>query len=158
LPNDVAVFEIAGFIARRQGQWEQCTRNLERAIELDPRGVLLILGVAHTYQFHRRFFDMAAALDRGLRVAPGDPTFRLWRAQVDFDSRADIQPKHEVIQSIVTEDPSAAYVIAEQWLDVALCRRDVAEMASALASLSPEGMQRVRPPLKRHLLRHVLRR
>jgi hypothetical protein len=48
---------------------------------------------------------------------------------------------HEVIQSIITEDPSASYVIAEQWLDVALCRRDAAEMASALASLSPEGRQ-----------------
>ena len=47
---------------------------------------------------------------------------------------------HEVIQSIIAEDPSASYVIAEQWLDVALCRRDAAEMASALASLSPEGM------------------
>jgi tetratricopeptide (TPR) repeat protein len=30
--------------------------------------------------------------------------------------------------------------IADQWFDVALCRRDAAEMASALASLPPEGM------------------
>ena len=149
LPNDSAVFEITAFIARRQGRWEQCTRNLERAIELDPRGVLLLQGVAHTYEFQRLFVDMAAALDRGLTVAPGDPTFRLWRAQVDFDSRADIQPMHRVIQSIVAEDPSAAYVIAEQWLDVALCRRDAGEMASALASLSPEGMQRFNVPVPR---------
>ena len=141
LPNDVAVFEITGFIARRQGQWEQCTRNLDRAIELDPRGVLLILGVADTHNFQRHFSEAAAAYDRGLTVAPGDPTFRLRRAEVDFDSRADIQSMHEVIQSIVTEDPSASYVIAEPWLEVALCRRDAAEMASALASLSPEGTQ-----------------
>ena len=141
LPNDVAVFEITGFIARRQGQWEKCTRNLERAIELDPRSVLLILGVGDTQNFQRHFSEAAAAYDQGLTVAPGDPTFRLRRARVDFDSRADIQPMHEVIQSILTEDPSAAYVIAEDWLDVALCQRDAAEMASALASLSPEGIQ-----------------
>ena len=141
LPNDVAVFEITAFIARRQGHWEQCTRNLDRAIELDPRGVLLILGVGDTHNFQRHFSEAAAAYDHGLRVAPGDPTFRLRRAQVDFDSRADIQPMHEVIQSIITEDPSASYVIADQWLDAALCRRDAAEMASVLASLSPEGRQ-----------------
>jgi serine/threonine-protein kinase len=141
LPNDVAVFEITGFIARRQGQWEKCTRNLERAIKLDPRGVLLILGVGDTQNFQRHFSEAAAAYDQGLTVAPRDPTFRLCRARVDFDSRADIQPFHEVIQSILTEDPSAAYVIAEDWLDVALCQRDAAEMASALASLSPEGIQ-----------------
>jgi hypothetical protein len=103
--------------------------------------VLLILGVGDTHNFQRHFSEAAAAYDHGLRVAPGDPTFRLRRAQVDFDSRADIQPMHEVIQSIITEDPSASYMIAEQWLDVALCRRDAAEMASALASLSPEGRQ-----------------
>src|SRR5262249_54381890 len=68
LPNDVAVFEITAFIARRQGRWEQCTRNLERAIELDPRGVLLILGVGDTQNFQRRFAEATAAYERGLTV------------------------------------------------------------------------------------------
>jgi TolB-like protein len=142
LPNDAAVFEITPFIARRQGHWEQSTRNLERAVDLDPRNVFVLQSVAQNYQFMRRFFDMAAALDRALAIAPGDPTFRMWRAQVDLESRADTQPMHEVIQRIVTEDPNAVGVITEQWLDLALCRRDAAETASALASLSPEGMQR----------------
>jgi tetratricopeptide (TPR) repeat protein len=42
----------------------------------------------------------------------------------------------------VTEDPSAVDAIAEQWLYLALCRRDAAETASALASLPPEGIIR----------------
>ena len=33
LPNDAYVFEITAFITRRQGHWEQCTRNLERAAD-----------------------------------------------------------------------------------------------------------------------------
>jgi TolB-like protein/Tfp pilus assembly protein PilF len=149
LPNDAAVFEITPFIARRQGHWEQSTRNLERAVDLDPRNVFVLQSVAQNYQFMRRFFDMAAALDRALAIAPGDRTFRMSRAQVDLESRADTQPMHNVIQSIVTEDPNAAGVIAEQWLDLALCRRDAAETASALASLSPEGMQRLNVPTPR---------
>ena len=42
LPNDPRVFELKGYIQRRQGRWEESTRNLERAIELDPRNILTL--------------------------------------------------------------------------------------------------------------------
>jgi TolB-like protein/class 3 adenylate cyclase/Flp pilus assembly protein TadD len=142
LPNEAAVFDISAYITRRQGQWEQCIRNLKRVAERDPRNVGVMYGTAHTYQFLRRFSDMAQALDRALVIVPRDATSRVWRAQGDLESRADTQPEHDAIKNIVTEDPSAADVIAERWLDLALCRRDATETASALASLSPEGMQR----------------
>src|SRR5262245_46106600 len=116
LPNDAAVFDISAFITRRQGQWEQCIRNMERAAELDPRNVGLLYGIAHTYQFLRRFSDMAQALDRALAIVPTNATSRVWRAQVELESRADTQPEHEVVQNIVTEDPSAADAIAQRWL------------------------------------------
>jgi len=140
LPNDESVFSLPAYIARRQGHWQQCIRDLERAIEHDPRNVSLLTAVAQTYQSQRRFLDAAAAWDRTLAVAPGDPSTRAWRALVDLDSRADTQPGHEVMQRIVTEDPSAVDAIAEQWLYLALCRRDAAETASALASLPTEGI------------------
>ena len=37
LPNNSRIFAMMGLIQRRQGRWEESTRNLERAIELDPR-------------------------------------------------------------------------------------------------------------------------
>ena len=37
LPNDARLFQLKGYIQRRQGHWEEATRNLERAVELDPR-------------------------------------------------------------------------------------------------------------------------
>jgi tetratricopeptide (TPR) repeat protein len=55
-----------------------------------------------------------------------------------MESRADTQPTHEAIQRVVTEDPSAMDAIADFWFDVALRRRDAAEMAKALASLPSE--------------------
>ena len=39
LPNDPRIFELTGYIQRRQGRWEESTRDLERAMELDPRNV-----------------------------------------------------------------------------------------------------------------------
>jgi TolB-like protein/tRNA A-37 threonylcarbamoyl transferase component Bud32/Flp pilus assembly protein TadD len=142
LPNDASVFSLPAYVTRRQGHWEQCTRNLERAVELDPRNVWLLNDTAWTYQFFRRFPEATAAWDRVLTVAPGDPAMRVSRALVDLESRADTHPGHEIIQRIVTEDPSAVDAIAEQWLYLALCRRDAAETASALASLPPEGIIR----------------
>jgi TolB-like protein/tRNA A-37 threonylcarbamoyl transferase component Bud32/Flp pilus assembly protein TadD len=142
LPNDASVFSLPAYIARRQGHWEQCARNLERAVELDPRNLWLLNDTAWTYQFFRRFPEATAAWDRVLAVAPGDPAMRVSRALVDLESRADTQPGHEIIKRIVTEDPSAVDAIAEQWLYLALCRRDAAETASALASLPPEGIVR----------------
>ena len=37
LPNDASVFELKGYIERRQGKQEEAVHSLERAIDLDPR-------------------------------------------------------------------------------------------------------------------------
>ena len=140
LPNDPAVFALPGFIARRRGQFEQSTSNLERACELDPRSLWLLLQTAQTYWLLRRFPDMARLLDRALTVMPGDAATLLARALIDLESTADSQPAYELIQKIVAEDPSAVEALAEQWIYLALCRRDAAEMARALASLSADGI------------------
>jgi serine/threonine protein kinase/Tfp pilus assembly protein PilF len=140
LPNDAAVFLITGSVARRQGHWEECTRNLERAVEVDPRNVWLLTTIAQTYQCQRRFSEAAAAWDRVLAIAPGDPSTRAWRGLVDLESRADTRPAYETIREVVMKDPSAVEAIAEQSIYFALCRRDAAEMASALASVAEEGI------------------
>ena len=46
LPNDARIFRLTGSIQRRQGHWEESTRNLERAAELDPRDIdTLMMGL-----------------------------------------------------------------------------------------------------------------
>ena len=39
LPNDARVFQLTGEIQRRQGHWQESTRNLERSVELNPRDI-----------------------------------------------------------------------------------------------------------------------
>ena len=140
LPNDSAIPETTGYIARRQGHWEQCIENVERAAELDPRNFYLLQQISQTYQNLRRFSDAAGALDRALAASPGDATSRVARAFVDLDSRGETQPARDAIHAVVAEDPSAVDAVAEQWFYLALCRRDSKEVARALASISPEGI------------------
>jgi tetratricopeptide (TPR) repeat protein len=56
LPNDARIFRLTGYIQRRQGRWEESTRNLERAVELNPRdSETLVMGIAVNYWFLRRY-------------------------------------------------------------------------------------------------------
>jgi TolB-like protein/Tfp pilus assembly protein PilF len=140
LPNDPWVFGLPGAIARRRGQFEQCVISFERAAELDPHSFFLLHQNAQTYWLLRRFPDMARFLDRALAVAPTDANTRMNRALVDLEARAETQPGHEAIQKILVEDPGSVEAVAEPWLYLALCSRDVGGMARAVASLSPEGI------------------
>jgi TolB-like protein/class 3 adenylate cyclase len=150
LPNDPAVFSLAGFIARRQGRWEQGISNLERAAELDPRNGFLLQQTAGAYKMLRQFSDSARTFDRALAAIPGDANTRVARALVHLEWHADTQPGYDAIQDVVSADPSAVDEIAEQWFYLALCRRDFAEVSRALASVAPEGIIPINVRMPRH--------
>src|SRR5262249_47395864 len=70
LPNEPLVFEILGFIDRRQGRWTESVKNLERAIELDPQDSGFLKQLADSYFCLRQYADAERVLDRGIAVAP----------------------------------------------------------------------------------------
>ncbi len=57
LPNEPWAFLLAGYIDRRQGRWDESTKNLERAIELDPQNPALLKQLADSYRYLRRYAD-----------------------------------------------------------------------------------------------------
>jgi TolB-like protein/class 3 adenylate cyclase/Tfp pilus assembly protein PilF len=140
LPNSSQVFELTGYIDRRQGRWNESARSLEKALELDPRNFFILQQISLSYQSLRRYADMAAVLERALVLVPRDVDTRVIRALVDLDWRAKPQPLHETIQAVVTENPAAAVDVADSWLYLALCERDPAEAKRAVAAISPEGI------------------
>src|SRR6266513_2283463 len=139
LPNDPLVFELTGFITRRQGRWEESTTDLKRALELDPRNLFLLQQLSFTYELQRRYRELAEVLDRALKLVPSDLDTRLVRALIDLAERADARPAHATIDAVVAEDP-AAKSIAERWFYVGLCERDKVGVSRALAIIPPEGI------------------
>jgi len=140
LPNDPLVFELTGFIARRQGRWEESTTDLKRALELDPRNLFFLQQLSFTYDWQHRYRDLASVLDRALKLVPSDPETRVARALIDFAERADARPVHATIDTIIAEDPAAATNIADRWFYIALCERDNFGISRALAVIPPEGI------------------
>ena len=135
LPNDARLFELKGYIERRRpgGNPEEAVLNLEHAIDLDPRNVLLLQQTALSYEALRRYRDEEAILDRLLALQPNDVGRKATRAFVELDWKADTRPIHQFIDSIRATNPGAITDIADEWLDCALAERDAAAAANALA-------------------------
>jgi serine/threonine-protein kinase len=135
LPNDPKVFELKGYILRRQGKQEEALRNLERAAELDPLNFSTLLQVALSYEYLRRYADEKAALDRALAIEPNDVQTKVMRAGVELDWKADTRPLHQLIDEIRAKNPADVENVADNWLTCALTERDPISAADALAAL-----------------------
>lgn len=135
LPNDPRIFQLKGFIQHRQGKNEEALRNLQCALELDPRNLYTLQHMAVWYATLRRYTEEAAVLDRALAINPNDIFTRLARAGLDFDSKADPRPLHRTIDSIRAENPGAVATIADSWLNCALAEGDARAAEAALELL-----------------------
>ncbi len=135
LANDPRIYELTGYILRRQGKQEEGLRDLKRAVELDPRNAFTLAQLALSYQFLRRWPEMATVLDRALTITPDDVETRMQRALVDFLWKADPQPLHQAVERVRAEQPASIAHAADNWFVGALAERDWAGAEQALAAL-----------------------
>ena len=132
LPNDPRIFELMGLIQRRSGRWEESTRNLEHAVDLDPRNVFTLLAIADSYRDLRRYAEAASTYDRLLGIAPNSVKTKAARALVELEWKANTQPLRQLIDSVQTANSAALADIADTWLLCALAERDAAAAKDAL--------------------------
>jgi serine/threonine-protein kinase len=135
LPNDPRIFELTGYILRRRGQQEEGLRNLEKALELDPRNHSIMAQIAGSYGSLRRYSEEAAMVDRVLTIIPNDPAAKIGRTMIEFYWKADTRPLHQMIESILAENPGAISDAAGAWFLLALAERDPIAADRALVAL-----------------------
>jgi tetratricopeptide (TPR) repeat protein len=140
LPNDPRIFELTGYIARRRGQHEEGLRNLQRAVELDPRNTFTLQQLAVSYQVLRHYPEEVATFDRVLSIKPDDAETRAGRAEAFLDWKADTRPLHQTIDEIRTKDPKAIQSVADVWFFCAFAERDAAAGELALTTLGEAGL------------------
>jgi TolB-like protein/class 3 adenylate cyclase/Tfp pilus assembly protein PilF len=158
LPNDPRIFELTGYIKRRQGKHEEAVRNLERALELDPRNSLTLVQISLTYEILRRYSDMANALDRVLAIKPDDVETKAGRALIDLNWKGDTRPLHQMIDVVRTKDPAAIKIVADLWFTCAIAERDPVAAENAVAELGENGFNNDSVVLSVPLLRGVIAR
>jgi len=139
LPNEPHAFVLAGYIDRRQGRWDESTKNLERAVEIDPQNPAVLQQIARTYDSLRRYADEERVYDRAISVTPKDAALRAARAEVELNWHADPRPLISTIEAFVAQDSSEAKHLAYIWVPGALCKRDYDGARRALAALPMDG-------------------
>jgi TolB-like protein/tRNA A-37 threonylcarbamoyl transferase component Bud32 len=139
ISNEPFAFVLSGFIDRRQGRWGDSTKELVQALQLDPQNIFILQQLSFTYHYQRRFKEMVGVLDRVLALDPTDANTRLKRAVAELEWHADSRPLHSAIESILANDPSAAAIVSDRWIGLALCERDGIAAEHALASLPFDG-------------------
>ncbi|HKF96243.1 MAG TPA: hypothetical protein VKB96_16950, partial [Gammaproteobacteria bacterium] len=139
LPNEPWAFVLAGYIDRRQGRWDESTKNLERAVELDPQNPAVLQQIALSYDFLRRYADEESAYDRAIAVIPKDAALRASRAEVELNWHADPRPLISTIEAFIAQDSSEAKHLAFVWVRGALCKRDYDGARRAIDALPIDG-------------------
>src|SRR5207249_2669542 len=132
LPNDFRIPQMTAHIQKRQGHWEEAARNLEHAIELNPRNLELRAEVAMYYTSLRRYADLKSALASTLAVFPNDLNTRIWPAYAEFQEKADTRPLHQLLDLIRATNSAGMRDISEWQLFCALAERDATAAKNAL--------------------------
>jgi TolB-like protein/Tfp pilus assembly protein PilF/predicted Ser/Thr protein kinase len=132
LPNEPRVFELRGYIERRQGKHEECLRSLQRAVEIDPRNLFTLQQIANSCILLQRFADAKTTLERALSFEPDDPDTKGASAWIDLEWKADIRPLHQMMDTMRASHSIPLSRIADGLLICGLMERNAAAAREAL--------------------------
>ena len=88
LPNSVLLFNLSGYINRRQGHWTEAENDFATAVKLDPRNSNAVNLLIDTFILERRFPEAKLAYDRVAAVMR-EPIALIRRASLDFYETGD---------------------------------------------------------------------
>jgi TolB-like protein/tRNA A-37 threonylcarbamoyl transferase component Bud32/Tfp pilus assembly protein PilF len=158
LPHDARIFQLMGYIQRRQGRWQESIQNMERAGDLDPRNIETLQQIALGYGMLRRYAEEKSVLERALTIEPDDVDTKVALAAVQFHWKADTRPVHQTIDSIRATNPGALLDAADDWLSCTLAERDVAAAKNALDIIGDTPLTDYRIYLDRRFIEGVIAR
>jgi TolB-like protein/Flp pilus assembly protein TadD len=139
LPNSAEVYSLAGWIAQRQGHWEDAVKNLEKAAELDPRNPKILGGLIVLYDILRRYDDEIATFDRSVAANPSTRDYcYMMRAQVELE-KGETKAARSFLGSLPAGyDPDGATTWT--WICLALYENDPKSAARILAASKKEEL------------------
>jgi Flp pilus assembly protein TadD len=133
LPNDGALEQLAGSIARRQGRWDDAVRHYQKAITLEPRDTVTRFTLAGTYRLLRRYDDFDREMVAVIASMPKKESggYRIARAFAPWEARGEVTPVRIVLNTIDNEDDPDGRI------------RDSFGMVLALADHDPDAISRI---------------
>lgn len=139
LPNSAETYSLAGWIARRQGRWDDAKSNLEKAAELDPRNAKVINDLSVLYDLLHRYDAKLALYDRALIANPNTRDYcQLLRAETELE-KGNLDAARTALVSLPPGyDPDGATSFTRIYL--ALYERQPEAARSALAATKADEL------------------
>lgn len=139
MPNSSRLFLYIAVVDRRQARWDEALKNMDRAVELDPRNFLVLEEAAFTFGNLKQIAKGKRLLERAIEVSPKDYFARSALARVDYDERADTGPWRAQLNLFFKEGAEATTNAAQDFVECALAEHDRAAAQQALTFIPAEG-------------------
>jgi serine/threonine-protein kinase len=112
LPGSPWLLWVRALTQKRQGQWEEATASLERALELSPREPYLLFEMGMTYFSLRRYDDAEGYFDMSLALQPDAGEVAVVRTLVSLIGMGDSRPLRAFLEPIpLGFDPGGAVMV-----------------------------------------------
>lgn len=113
LPNSAEVYSLTGYIDRREGKWDDGTKNLEKAAELDPRNLKVLGDLEVEYDLLRRYDDKEKLFERAIAANPATTDyFQLLRGETELEKGNLTEARQVLDQLSLQYDPDGAATAA----------------------------------------------
>lgn len=123
-------------IQRRQGKWEQCLANFEKAYKLNPQQAWFAYEVGGTY-INMRMYDKAEFwLNRALTIDPKDFNAQLAKYSLYILSKSDTGKARDFLESMPQNEDSATL-----WYELCLNERNYQGAIERLQALSFNSLE-----------------
>jgi len=138
-PGNSDAAALIAWIQRRQGDWERSIINAERALELDPRNTVWVIGQAQNYFYTRQYGLAEPYFQRAIALASDVPYYYRWAAWFYLAWDGTTDRAHSLLQqSFYRIDPAQLLVGSEaSWIVLNVFGEDYAPTLERLAVDEP---------------------
>jgi TolB-like protein/Tfp pilus assembly protein PilF len=110
LPSSSEAPKALGYIARREGNWDESLAYLEQALALDPFNVELLMGAAWTHTELRQFPAALKLYDRTLDITPNEPVRMAEKAGI-YQAQGNLQEAAKLLSEVNAQTPSGIAIL-----------------------------------------------
>ena len=140
LPNEARLYVLAGAIDRRTARFPEAETNFKRAVELDPRNLVVVMEAGSTFGGRRRYPEAKSLYAKALTISPYDPFARFLLGFNSFAPTGDAAEWRKLLEVVAQQGPEAARGVAFPLLVCSWVQRDKEKSEKALALIPAEGI------------------
>src|SRR5437764_2342723 len=117
LPNESQAYLVIGSIQRRHGKWAESNANLEKAAELDPKNMNVLVNLCFSYVAQRNFETADKFLDSAIAASPQAFQPRALKGFMAVLWKGDLSAAEKVFSSTPPEtDPNGLMTWSQAWI------------------------------------------